>query len=302
MELYNIHKSVWKVGKIVGLSGQTVHSKIQKLGFSDPDAWTEDDIALLSRFYTERVFVPKDKFTLNDLAAQLGRHKTNVCRKAKELGLTDQKRRLSAEFSEIMSDRSKEWHQNNGHPRGMLGKHHSPEERIKMSERSKLLWQGGCDSFVDGTSTLKGLKTKLENGTLYPSRPEGSVTWKGGKRHIAGKDIFFRSSWEFNYALYLQLLVEKKEILEWHHEPETFWFDGVTRGTRSYLPDFKVINLDGTSFFVEVKGWMDQRSKTKLNRMAKYYPEHTIVIVDGKIMRQIKNKFAKILPQWEFAK
>lgn len=103
---------------------------------------------------------------------------------------------------------------------------------------------------------------------------------KAGWHEIAGRRIYFRSSWEKKYAEHLQALKERYEIIEWEHEPKTFWFEAIKRGVRSYLPDFRVHRIDGTFYWVEVKGYMDARSKTKLKRFKKYYPEEEIIVVD----------------------
>lgn len=97
---------------------------------------------------------------------------------------------------------------------------------------------------------------------------------------VGGRKIFFRSNWEFKVAKLLQMLKEKNEILEWEHEPKTFWFEEIKRGTRSYLPDFKVTRPDKTHYWIEVKGYMDRKSKTKIKRFKKYYPDEEIMIVE----------------------
>ena len=55
----------------------------------------------------------------------------------------------------------------------------------------------------------------------------------GGRREDLG-ETWFRSSWEANYARYLNLLARMKIVERWEYEPETFWFDGVKRGAVSY--------------------------------------------------------------------
>lgn len=97
---------------------------------------------------------------------------------------------------------------------------------------------------------------------------------------IAGRRIFFRSDWEMRVAKHLQLLKEQGEISEWEHEPQTFWFEEIKRGTRSYLPDFKVTRPCGIHYWVEVKGYFDRKSWTKIKRFKKYYPEEQLVILD----------------------
>ena len=104
-----------------------------------------------------------------------------------------------------------------------------------------------------------------------------SASW----REIGGKRNYFRSTWEANYARWLEYMKTQSMILEWEHEPKTFWFENIRRGVRSYLPDFKVTNLDGSHYWVEVKGYMDAKSKTKIKRLSKYYPEEELRVVDG---------------------
>jgi len=281
-EAYLRRNSIWEVGKELGMCGQSVHERIVKLGFVNEDKWSEEQIVLLTRFYTEKMFATRDKMGLEQLAERIGKLKTNVCRKARELGLTNIKRRLSQEFCEKISQNSKKWIAENGHPKGMLGKQHSEETKRQIEEKM-----------------LPALKRRYENGTLYPP-PMQKNGRKVGYRQIGGKEFHFRSSWEANYARYLQLMQENGKIQKWEYETETFWFDKIQRGCRSYLPDFKIWDDDGSCFFVEVKGWMDDKSATKLKRMALYYPEILLILVDNKKMKMIETNYSHLIPDWEF--
>lgn len=91
--------------------------------------------------------------------------------------------------------------------------------------------------------------------------------------------IYFRSSWEFYYSLFLEKLRQERKIIDWKHEPKCFWFEGIKRGVRSYLPDFCITHLNGSEEWCEVKGYFDSKSQTKMKRMAKYYPEVNIRLV-----------------------
>jgi len=123
--------------------------------------------------------------------------------------------------------------------------------------------------------------------------------WKAQWCEIGGKRKYYRSKWEKNYALYLQWMLERGEITSWEHESKTFWFEEIKRGTRSYLPDFEVTLLDGRVEYHEVKGWYDPKSKTKIKRMAKYYPEVKLRLVDVNWFKNY-NKFLKsIIPHWD---
>jgi len=122
---------------------------------------------------------------------------------------------------------------------------------------------------------------------------------KSGWYNISDRRMFFRSRWEANYALYLNLLIDQKQISKWEYEPDVFVFEKIKFGTRSYRPDFKIFNPDGTIEYHEVKGYMDAKSKTKIKRMAKYYPEVKLIIIDKDTYREIRRKLGKILKFYE---
>ena len=115
-----------------------------------------------------------------------------------------------------------------------------------------------------------------------------------GYYDINGKNIFFRSKWEANYSLYLEFLIKCKQIRKWEYEPDTFIFEKIKFGTRSYTPDFKIYN-DGMIEYHEVKGHMTARSKTQIKRMAKYYPNVRLIIIDAESYRDINKKLGKML-------
>lgn len=68
-------------------------------------------------------------------------------------------------------------------------------------------------------------------------------------------------------------------ILDWEHEPKTFWFEGIKRGCVSYLPDFRILRPNGEHYWVEVKGYLDSKSKTKLKRFKRYFPEEELLLI-----------------------
>lgn len=118
-------------------------------------------------------------------------------------------------------------------------------------------------------------------------------------RTVGGKEIFFRSSWEWRYAVYLQWCKEKGFVKFWAHEPKTFWFESIKRGVRSYLPDFWVQNDKDETYYVEVKGYYDRRSVTKIKRFRKYYPQEKLVLVDSKWFRENGKKLSVLIPEYK---
>lgn len=120
---------------------------------------------------------------------------------------------------------------------------------------------------------------------------------KGGRRDDLD-GLFVRSSWEANVARYLKFLVRHGSISSWSYEAEEFEFP-VKRGTRFYKPDFRVVNLNLSVEYWEVKGWWDKVSKTQMKRMAKYYKDVKIVLIDEDAYRAIASKAKHLCPHWE---
>lgn len=270
--------------------------------------WTETEIAMLTEAYAPGR--PANRVDLSGLAAKLGRHKTNVCRKARELGLTDQarpkklpeERRLRvAKFATgearrvHQSEIRKAWLAENPHPRGALGMTHSIETRALLGRQSVERW-GALSEEEKDAQVFKAVKAKRDAGIQF-APPRGS--WKAGWREVGDQRCFFRSRWEANYARYLEWLRVIGQIKSWEHEPHTFWFDGIKRGCVSYLPDFRVTNPSGSHEWHEVKGWMDARSKTTLDRMARYHPAEKLVVIREKQYNEIKRKVSSLIVGWE---
>jgi hypothetical protein len=126
----------------------------------------------------------------------------------------------------------------------------------------------------------------------------GKTIWKQEWAEIGGKLNFYRSRWEYRYALYLQLMKDNKYIVDWEHEPHTFYFEGIKRGTNNYKPDFLVKFPSGKEEWYEIKGYMDSKSATKIKRMAKYHPDIVLNVVDGTWFKANGKKLKGILKGW----
>jgi hypothetical protein len=295
---YEELKSIWKVADRFNMCGQSVHERLKKLNILLKGAnFSQEEIEKIKAFY-QRGFESGDG-SLDALAKEMGRIKHSICRKARALGLTNIKRVNSENKTKEQSRTTKRWMQENEHPKGMKGKNHSEETKKVISERSTES-QSSFSEEKRESITTKMLKTRLKKyGSLAPAPlTSPKVSWKQSWRTIGGKRKYFRSSWEANYARWLEWQKVKGEILDWEHEPKTFWFEEIKRGTRSYLPDFKVIKLDGSHEWHEVKGWMDQKSITKIKRFRKYYPEEKLEIFDSKWFKRNKN-LAYLIKDWE---
>lgn len=128
---------------------------------------------------------------------------------------------------------------------------------------------------------------------------------KKGWAKIGDRSFHFKSGWEKSYALFLEWSITHGDVASWDYEPQTFWFEGIKRGVVSYKPDFKVTLKNGNSHWIEIKGYMDSKSKTKIKRFAKYFPAEKLIVVDGKffnnkdtkiLFAHIENYFSKPMP------
>ena len=115
----------------------------------------------------------------------------------------------------------------------------------------------------------------------------------GGAREDIG-DQWFRSTWEANYARLLNHLKDRYLILGWEFEPGYFDLDD-----EKYLPDFKVVSLNGLVSYHEVKGYMDETSERKLGKMARLYPDVPFVLVDSGVYSSLEDCYSGIVPNWE---
>ena len=256
--------------------------------------FTERDRVLL----VERYHAAADAGALAALASEFGRTKPFICRKAGELGLTNKNRRKP---SRLKGTRIWNVPGRPPHPRGALGLKHSDETKRLLGVMSRKKWEQWAATKTGQMAESSRRRQSDLTAARHASAqmPTSYSRSKSGYRADLG-DIFFRSSWEANYARYLNLLIKMRIVQTWEFEPETFWFEKIKRGTRSYLVDFKVHYVnEAQPTYVEVKGWMDAKSRTKISRFRKYYPQHRLEIVGVKEYRALKAKWAATIPGWE---
>jgi len=197
---------------------------------------------------------------------------------------------INEKWKKKHSERMKTQWKIHPHPKGMLNKHQNEKMKQDMSIRVKKMWADPNSKF-----NSKAYKQKLSNNSSKRMQKriqnKGSVYSRAnaGWYKMKGKEYFFRSGWEVVYARYLEWLKDNKKIEKWEYEPKCFWFEKIRRGVRSYTPDFQIYNWTGTDEYHEVKGYMDSKSKTKIKRMAKYYPEVTLIVIGKEEYKPIKD-------------
>jgi hypothetical protein len=76
-----------------------------------------------------------------------------------------------------------------------------------------------------------------------------------------------------------------------------FIFHEIEYGTRSYRPDFKITNNNDSIEYHEIKGWMTRRSKTQIKRMAKYYPQIKLIVINGKAYKDLMRSLGGLIQE-----
>lgn len=277
--------------------------------------WSEKEDSMLLEYYQD---TPSDKFSVDEIAIIIGRSVNAISNRASKLGVRRSGRKKNAQTKARMKkaqlelcknpdhlDRLKkqarDFSQNNEHPRGMKGKAHSAETKLIISEESKKRWADPKSKFntEEYRQMLSDNSSQARIRELRQGKSNLHTNARGGRRPDLD-NRYFRSGWEANIARYLNFLVSHNEIHRWQYEPDTFWFEKIKRGTRSYTPDFKIWDKeDADPYYWEVKGYMDKKSQTKLKRMAKYYPSVTIELVDSTRYKAIKKTASSIIDNWE---
>jgi hypothetical protein len=319
-EMYNRKESVKVIAENLNRTEKSIINKANVLGISNNRFFTKEEDEFLKENY--------QKMNLVDLAKSLNRGENyqNVCRRARKLGLTNKKdnkirnserpepktkyrivdgvktrRKYDTDEERIKAQTEflKNWHKNNEHPRGMKGKTHSEKYKKQLSERMTKNWEDESSFFnsEEYRDKLSERMSKTMSERIKKNPKSIYSNAKGGTREDLG--FYVRSRWEANVARYLKHLEEKEKIYKWEYEPDTFWFENIKRGTRSYLPDFKVwYSKESKPIYWEVKGHMDAKSKTKLKRMKKYHPDVVIKLIMQKEYNEMKRVKDKI-KNWE---
>lgn len=308
IECYENELDIQDIADILGRTASSIKNKAWRLKITHPVVYSEEEIKYIIENYKS--------YNLREIAKALGREENyhNICRKAKELGLymsgkkkentkcfKDENglwhdngwvRRDPVELSKERAKTLKELRDNNEHPRGMLGKTHTTEVRKIISDNTKKVWENMTEDKKE-QRRVRQVKTKIKNGTLNPNntRKNPYSRARGGKRSDLD-NIYFRSRWEANVARFYNFMK-----IKWEFEPKTFYFKDIKRGCVSYTPDFYLPEEDR---WVEVKGWMDSKSKTKLKRFKKYFPEESarLEIIMQKEYKEI-SQWSRLIEGWE---
>lgn len=293
LELNYLHICHADLAEFLGRTEGSIRNKCYEMGWrKQSPGLTDNELKTIHEWYDTH-----EPLNLQKLSELIKQPITTICHAARKMGLTQYGRpRPDLKDCPYL-------HQNNPeipHPRGMLGKHHSKETRQLLSEKFAEAWKNPQSRLnsIEFRQTLSDNAAKQHReGNFGKITSTYSRCKKGKREDLDG--LFVRSSWEANWARYLNWLIEMGEIQEWGYELVRFEFHGIKRGIRSYLPDFRVVNNDGSIEYHEVKGWLNARSKTALKRMVKYYPDIKLVLIDEETYRTVEKDVKPFIPLWE---
>jgi hypothetical protein len=134
----------------------------------------------------------------------------------------------------------------------------------------------------------KAMKSRRGSKTIKTAAANFARTKKGIRKDI--HDTYsFKSATEANVARIFKYLG-----IKWKYEERAFTFDGYKTKPHVYIMDFELIGRkklpDGLEYgWIEVKGYMDARSRNKLRRFKKCWPEDaakTTVIIYTKYKKK----------------
>lgn len=258
-------------------------------------SYTKYEVLLIKSAYQQYSGKKNSGNWLDALASELGRSKPNICRYAKEKGWTNPK--LKDEELNVCSvcpslTRNKYFcsiacKKTTFKEKKVYNKMGSEAQRKVSSENMKKMW-ANPNSKLNSEEYRQKISDRMSKqmvGRIKSSADNYSRTKKGWAEFDNGKRCYFRSGWELKYANFLETLKKSKAIKDWTYEEDTFWFEKIKRGVRSYTPDFKIYFNDDSYEYHEVKGWMDPKSKTKIKRFEKYYPLESLTIIDQAAMK-----------------
>ena len=167
------------------------------------------------------------------------------------------------------------------------------EPRLMQMSHKIAAWNKSTDTPARRKRISDTLKKKYADGMPLPNA-------KSGFREDLG--MYFRSSWEANYARSLKL--DGKEIL-YETDHISLYENGELDSV--YTPDFKT----GENHYVEVKGHAEskdlwscnckrcERDKRKMEMTRQQYPHLTIEILGKKEYGELREEFEFTIPNWE---
>lgn len=243
-KMYSAGMSIWAIGNKLGVDGRLVRYHLKRAGV----------ILRKSTDLKEARNVEAFEVLRTEITAQ---HQAGAAVKTLQRKYAGVGREKIAALCASLPDRSLPQKE-----RPPIG----PETRAALSASGKRQWQAMSpeqrDALISASREAKRGERNHNYGRVWSKQGRGKRT-VGQDQH--GNPITFRSTWE---KLFADFLNSKK--LNWEYEPEAVKCGNI--GT--YTPDFFVHDWD---CFIEIKGWMTNGAKAKIDWFRKHEPRRLIL-------------------------
>ena len=281
----NINLSIKELCLLIGRSDGAIRNRKYVLGLKSNKfpLFTDKEKEIIKEWYTK-----EDGVNLEELSKFLGRPKTSVSKVAKDLGLTcygnftikEKEIRASKMVNKVKGS----------NPSRFSGHKHSDISREKVS-KGLILAFSKIPNDIKKERAMKAVETKRKNGG-FNTTSNAYSRCKGGYR--TDLKHYFRSSWEANIARILNYY-----NIKWEYEIKRFDFSNEYEGVLSYQPDFY---LPEYNIWIEVKGWMDEKSKERLKLFSQYYPKENknLFLIDSNTYSYLSKNYLNIIKYWEY--
>jgi hypothetical protein len=292
--------SIHRAGDKFGIGGETARRVLHRAGFHLHNTqWSQDEDRILSDYYET---CTPGTFDITEISIRLGRSYAGVACRVGEIGLRvqgyyptpQQRERRSAS----QKTRLTKFHPNKGRRFGPMGKEH----KEKISRGCILTFSeqriSGTGQFSNESRDKKSVSmSRLQTERILHGKYQGGKYRNGPRGDLGG--MRYKSSWEANYARVLNCQIARGDLLSWDYEPDAFKVL-VNGRTLHYIPDFRLTE-PGTDppRYVEVKGWMGEKARLKLEAMKICHPEVPLhVLMEGEY-RELSCEYSSLIPQWE---
>jgi len=283
-----------EISKHINKSSHAIRNKCWRLNLrKEPPDWEDKEIKLLIKEYSK--VGNTGVIDIKHIGKMINRTKYAVCIKANELGLTSTCRGVSEEQKQTISSNMKNYIKENGHPKGMLGKTHTDKVKKQCGKRIREMWEDKNSKMNSKENTIRRRNNMYELRKTLSENQIYSYAKSGYRKDIG---LYVKSSWEANYARYLQCLKNKKTINHFEYEHRIFNFSDNEYNIMSYTPDFLVIK-DGEEIYHEVKGNHNKRSKQRMEIFYNQYPDVKIKLILPEDYYKINKEYKKIISGWE---
>ncbi|MDO8435925.1 MAG: DNA polymerase III subunit alpha [bacterium] len=161
----------------------------------------------------------------------------------------------------------------------------------KTAEKISKALQGRSFEELYGPERAREIKIKLSQRSKGKNNPmfgKPCPHRKGGFRKDLGH--YVRSTWEADFARILRF-----HNLNYKYEPETFRLVKGNGEIVHYTPDFYV---EVKNTFYEIKGWLHDLDKEKMQLFQEQYPQHNLVMISATKFAEFSLQY-KTLINWE---